>query len=230
VIDISAPDPRTGQTIQIDHIKANWGQFVNDIPVKIVLNFKGTMPLNPADASTAQLRNLGFQSLALSADLNTDWDAATRVGTGAFAFEAPQLGGLSTTVKLGNIPRSAFSIRPGQLNAIFPDLEIGAVQLKLRDNGLVKFVRSTLGGDPKSDPLAAFKQALLDPSKPDGNLTAILDGASRFLAEPGQTLSISLQAKRKVPVSQFTAPGAFQEPDALVTMVEAFTTSVAVAR
>ncbi len=233
VSDISMPDPRTGpplgKTVQIDHLKASWGQFVNNLPSKIVLSFKGTTPLNPNDPSTAALRNLGFQSLSFSADTTTDWDAATRVGTGAFAVDALQLGALSANVKLGNIPRSAFSVRPGQLNAILPDLEIGALQLKLRDSGLVKIARGVLGGDAQSDPLAAIKQALVDPSKPGGTLSALLDGASAFLAKPGQTLNVSLKAKGRIPVSQFTTPGTFQAPDALVTMLDAFTAEVAVA-
>jgi hypothetical protein len=230
VSDISMPDPRTGQTVQIDHLKASWGQFVNDLPSKIVLSFKGATPLNPNDPSTAALRSLGFQSLSFSSDMTTDWDAATRVGTGAFAADVMQLGAFSANVKLGNIPRSAFSVRPGQFQTILPDLEIGALQLKLRDNGLVKIARGALGGDAQADPLATIKQALVDPSKPGGNLSLILDGASKFLMNPGQTLSVSLKAKGRIPVSQFTTPGAFQAPDALVTMLDAFAAEVAVAQ
>jgi hypothetical protein len=133
-------------------------------------------------------------------------------------------------LKLGNIPRSAFSIRPGQFNAILPDLELGAFQLKLRDNGLVKIARGALGGDAQADPLAALKQTLVDPSKSAGNLSAILDATSRFLANPGQTLTVSFKAKGRIPMSQFITPGAFQAPDALDTMLDAFAVDVGVTR
>lgn len=227
--DIAAPDPRTGQMVQIDRLKASWGQFVGDLPTRLRLSFKGATPLNPSDPNTALLRQNGMRSVALTMDTTTDWDAASRLATGTTALDLDQLGGLSANISLGNVPRSAFSVRPGQLNAILPDIEIGPLQLKLQDKGMMKLVRGALGGDPQADPLASLKQALIDPAKPASNLATLLDGASRFLAKPGQTLTLKLVPKARVAVGQFTAPGAMQAPDALVNALEAFTMDVAVA-
>jgi hypothetical protein len=175
------------------------------------------------------LRQNGLQSVILSLDTTSDWEAASRLATGTTALDLDQLGSLSANLAFANVPRSAFSVRPGQLNAILPDIEIGPLQLKLQDKGMMKLVRSALGGDPQADPLAGLKQALVDPGKPASNLAILLDGASRFLAKPGQTLSLKLAPKARVALGQFMAPGAMQAPDALVNALEAFTVDVTVA-
>jgi hypothetical protein len=229
IIDIAAPNPRTGQMVQIDHLRAGWGQFVSDLPTKLRLSFKGSIPLTGADPNTALLRQNGMQAVSMSLESDSDWDAATRTSTGSAALDLDRLGSFSTNLTFGNVPRSAFSVRPGQIDAILPDIEIGGFRLKVQDKGLMTLVRTALGGDPQADPLAAFKQMLVDPSKPASNLATVLNGCSRFLATPGQTLTLKFAPKGRVAIGRFLAPGAMQGPDALVNAFEAFTIEAAVA-
>ncbi len=229
IIEVAVPHPQTGQIVQIDHLKANWGQYAGDLPSKIRLSFKGSVPLAAADPNTALLRQNGLQSISMNLEGDSSWDAGTRTLTEAASLDLARLGTLAVNATMGNVPRSAFSVRQGQFDAILPDIEIGAFQLQLQDKGFVKLVRAALGGDAQADPLAAFKQMLLDPGKPASNLAVILNGSSRFLAAHNQTLTLKFLPKGRVAIGQFLAPGALQGPEALVNALDSFALEAAVA-
>ncbi len=233
VLDVAIPLPRTGQIVQIDQAKTTWEQFVGDLPTKIGMSFKGSMPVDPNDPTMAVLSLSGLKTLAMALEAKSDWDPATRTSPASVSLSLDQLGSLTADGIFANVPRSAFSIQPGVQNVVLPDVEIGPLSLKLQDKGLIKLARAMLGvdasGAPAADPLAAFKQALVDSAKPATNLALVLDAASRFIATPGQTLTLKFSAKAPVLVGYFMGPTAPKGPDALVTTLDLFNIQVAVA-
>ncbi len=81
---------------------------------------------------------------------------------------------------------------------------------------------------PKPGVIADLKQRLVDPAQPSANLVAMLDSASRFNGEAGQTLSLKLTAKSEVTRAQFLGPFAFVIPGALAGALEKFTLEASV--
>ena len=229
---IAMPAPPTGQIVQLDTFNVGWGRFVNNIPSTARWKLNGIFPLDAADPSAQALRKLGIPNLKIASEASLNWIEADRLLDTKLDVSIGQLGALSSTFGLGNVPRTAFSTQPDQLAAAAAGFEIGPLSLTMRDQGAVKAFNTMTNANapssvdpaaPKADPLAALRQALVDPAQPNSNIATLLDSVSQFLAAPGQTIALRLVPKAPINLAELTAPDALQQPGAIAALLEKFT-------
>ena len=133
-----APFKNTGKPVNIENFSLDWGQFVGSIPTKIRLITRMTTPFDPADASLKPLIAAGLDKAVIDNELGATWTEATKT----FALEPVSfdLGGLlkaNARLSFGNVPRGVFTLNPLQAVTTVEQIEVGTIELVLRDMGAV---------------------------------------------------------------------------------------------
>ena len=207
---VVSPFKNTRQLVTIDTISLNWGQLVGSIPSKANVVVKMVAPTDPTNPTQRPLTMAGIDKLAIDLDLGAAWTESS----GAFAL-APatiDLGNLAKAqarLALANVPRGVFSLDPVQAMGQAGQIETGAIELSLRDSGVVDLVVAQFARMQNVSRDAA-RSAIVEMIRAQGeriaasNLDArvAVDALAGFVATSGQTLTIKLTPLGKVPVVQ----------------------------
>ncbi len=202
---LTAPDKTTGKQTNIDTFSLDWGQFVGPIPSKLHLTAKMSGPFNRADPNQRLFITAGIDKIAIDTDLGAAWSEASR----SFALDLAklELGGLSSAtarLSLANVPREVFSTDPTQAMSAAAQIEMGPIELTLRDEGgLDVFIaqyarRQNLSREAARQALA---QSIRDAGTPDA-LKPAVEALVNFIQTPGQTLVIKVTPLAKAPALQ----------------------------
>lgn len=207
---VVSPYKTTRQLFTIDTISLNWGQLVGSIPSRANLVVKMVTPTDPANPALQPLIMAGVDKLAIDLDLGAAWTEST----GAFAL-APATVDLGNLAKaqlrfaLANVPRGLFTTDPVQAMGQLAQVETGALELSLRDSGVVDLVVAQFARMQNVSRDAA-RSAIVAMIRAQGekiaasNLDArvAVDAFAGFVETSGQTLSIRLTPLGKLPVLQ----------------------------
>jgi hypothetical protein len=207
---VVAPYKNTRQLVTIDTISLNWGQLVGSIPSKASLVVKMVTPTDPTNAAQRSLIMAGVDKLAIDLDLGAAWTESS----GAFALmpASIDLGNLAKAqarLALANVPRGVFSADPVQALDQAGQIETGAIELSLRDSGVVDLVVAQFSRIQNVSRDAA-RSAIVEMIRAQGeriaasNLDArvAVDALASFVETSGQTLTIKLTPLGKLPVLQ----------------------------
>jgi len=210
VTGVVAPFKHTKKLVTVDTLSVNWGQLVDSIPSKARVVAKLVTPTDPSDPKQLPLIAGGIDKLAIDLDLGAAWTETSN----SFVLTPATLdvGGIARAqlrVALGNVPREVFSADAAQLMGRATQIETGAIEFSLRDNGGVDSVamQYAKGKNVSRD---AARHALADSvrvhrtelaaANPDAG-TAV-DAIASFVETPGQTLVIKLTPRAKAPLMQ----------------------------
>lgn len=138
------------------------------------------------------------------------WTEATKT----FALEpvSLDLGGLlkaNARLSLSNVPRGVFTLNPVQAVTMAEQIEVGTLELVLRDMGAVDIALAQYARTLAVSRDAA-RQSFIDELKTGGeraaannpDAVAAVQALTRFLESPGQTLIVKLTPRAKVPALQ----------------------------
>lgn len=205
------PHNTARQPITVDTISLNWGQLVGSIPSKANLVVKMVTPTDPATPALQPLIMAGVDKLAIDLDLGAAWTESS----GAFAL-APatlDLGNLAkaqVSLALAKVPRDLFTTT-GRSEAMdqLAQVETGAIELSLRDRGVVDLIVAQFARMQNVSRDAA-RSAIVEMIRAQGekiaasNLDAkvAVDALAGFIATSGQTLTIKLTPFGKLPLLQ----------------------------
>jgi hypothetical protein len=206
-----APYKNTGQPVTIDTFNLSWGQFVGPIPTRARTTVKMTGPVDLSDPDPFKmLASAGMKSATIIFDLGAGWTEAQKT----FALEPATLevGGLFTAAlraSVGNVPREVFSINPLQAVIMAAQIEVGPLELALRDTGgvdlaVAQFARTQNMGreEARQAIIQNIRETGMKLSGANADAMAIAGAIARFVELPGGTLSIKLTPRGKVPVMQ----------------------------
>lgn len=207
---MAAPYNGTNQLLSIDVVGLDWGQLVGPIPSngKVVARF--AIPTNAGNLAMMPLAAAGIDKLAIDLDLGAAWTESS----GAFAL-APatiDLGNLARAqarLALANVPRTVFTVDPVQAMSQAGQIEADAIELSLRDSGVVDLIVAQFSRIQNVSRDAA-RNAIIEMIRAQGekiaasNLDAkvAVDALADFVATSGQTLTIKLTPLGKVPLVQ----------------------------
>lgn len=207
---VVSPYKNARQLVTIDTISLSWGQLVGSIPSKANLVVKMVTPTDPSNPTQRPLVMAGIDKLAIDLDLGAVWTESS----GAFALTPAtlDLGNLARAqarLALANVPRGLFTADPVQAMAQAAQVETGAIELSLRDSGVVDLVVAQFARIQNVSRDAA-RSAIVDMIKAHGErITAsnadarvAVDALAGFVETPGQTLTIKLTPRAKVPLMQ----------------------------
>ncbi len=207
---VVSPYKNTRQFVTIDTISLNWGQLIGSIPSKANLVVKMVTPTDPSSPTERTLIMAGVDKLAIDLDLGAAWTESS----GAFAF-APatiDLGNLARAqagLALANVPRGVFTADPAQAMGQAAQIETGAIELSLRDSGVVDLVVAQFSRMQNVSRDAA-RSAIAEMIRAQGerltaanlDAKAAVDALAGFVETSGQTLTIKLTPRAKVPLMQ----------------------------
>ncbi len=208
---VVAPHNTARQPITVDTIRLNWGQLVGLIPSKANLVVKMVTPTDPANPALQPLIVAGVDKLAIDLDLGAAWTESS----GAFAL-APatlDLGNLAraqVSAALAKVPRELFTTTdPSEAMGQLAQVETGAIELSLRDRGVVDLVVAQFARMQNVSRDAA-RSAIVAMIRAQGekiaasNLDArvAVDALAGFVETSGQTHIIRLTPLGKLPVLQ----------------------------
>jgi hypothetical protein len=207
---VVSPYKTTRQLFTIDTISLNWGQLVGSIPSKANLVVKMVTPTDPANPALQPLIMAGVDKLAIDLDLGAAWTEST----GAFAL-APATIDLGNLAKaqvgfaLANVPRGLFTTDPVQAMGQAAQVETGAIELSLRDSGVVDLVVAQFARMQNVSRDAA-RSAIVEMIRAQGEKIAgasadakgAVDALAGFVETSGQTLTVKLAPRAKVPLMQ----------------------------
>jgi hypothetical protein len=207
---VAAPYKTTNKLVTIDTLSLDWGQLVGSIPSKANVVVKMVTPTDPTNPTQRPLTMAGIDKLAIDLDLGAAWTESS----GAFAL-APatiDLGNLAKAqarLALANVPREMFSLDPAQVMGQAGQIETGAIELSLRDSGVVDLVVAQFARIQNMSRDAA-RSAIVEMIRAQGekvaasnlDAKAAVDAIAGFIATSGQTLTIKLTPLGKVPVLQ----------------------------
>ncbi|MDF0520379.1 hypothetical protein P0R31_24355 [Bradyrhizobium yuanmingense] len=208
---VVAPHNTARQPITVDTIRLNWGQLVGSIPSKANLVVKMVTPTDPANPALQPLIVAGVDKLAIDLDLGAAWTESS----GAFAL-APatlDLGNLARaqlSVALAKVPRDLFTtMDPSEAMGQLAQVETGAIELSLRDRGVVDLIVAQFARMQNVSRDAA-RSAIVAMIRAQGEKVAAsnldakvaVDALAGFVETSGQTLSIRLTPLGNLPVLQ----------------------------
>ncbi|MGM4956771.1 hypothetical protein ACT4MK_15540 [Bradyrhizobium barranii] len=207
---VVSPYKNTRQLVTIDTISLNWGQLVGSIPSKANLVVKMVTPTDPSSPAQRPLIMAGVDKLAIDLDLGAAWTESS----GAFAL-APATIDLGNLAKaqarfaLANVPRGLFTTDPAQAMGQAAQVETGAIELSLRDSGVVDLIVAQFSRMQNVSRDAA-RSAIAEMIRAQGekvtaanlDAKAAVDALAGFVETSGQTLTIKLTPLGKVPVLQ----------------------------
>ncbi|MGX1322281.1 hypothetical protein AB7M17_005734 [Bradyrhizobium sp. USDA 377] len=207
---VVSPFKNTRQLVTIDTISLNWGQLVGSIPSKANLVVKMVTPTDPANPAQRPLIMAGVDKLAIDLDLGAAWTESS--GTFALAPATIDLGNLARAqarLALANVPRGLFTTDPVQAMSQAGQVETGAIELSLRDSGVVDLVVAQFSRMQNLSRDAA-RSAIVEMIRAQGekvtaanlDAKAAVDALAGFVETSGQTLTIKLTPRAKVPLMQ----------------------------
>lgn len=207
---VVSPYKNTRQLVTIDTISLDWGQLVGSIPSKANLVVKMVTPTDPANPALQPLTMAGIDKLAINLDLGAAWTESS--GSFALTPATLDLGNLAKAqarLALANVPRTVFTADPVQAMSQARQIEAGAIELTLRDSGVVDLIVAQFSRIQNVSRDAA-RNAIVEMIRAQGekiaasNLDAkvAVDALAGFVATSGQTLTIKLTPLGKVPVLQ----------------------------
>jgi hypothetical protein len=207
---VVSPYKNTRQLVTIDTISLNWGQLVGSIPSKANLVVKMVAPTDPANPTQLPLTMAGIDKLAINLDLGAAWTESS--GALALAPATIDLGNLARAqlrLALANVPRGVFTADAGQALSQAGQIEAGAIELSLRDSGVVDLVVAQFSRMQNVSRDAA-RGAIVEMIRAQGekiaaanlDAKAAVDALAGFVETSGQTLTIKLTPLGKVPVLQ----------------------------
>lgn len=207
---VVAPYKTTRQLFTVDTISLSWGQLVGSIPSKANLVVKMVTPTDPANPALQPLIMAGVDKLAIDLDVGAAWTESS----GAFALSPAtiDLGNLARAqarFALANVPRGLFTIDPAQAMGQAAQVETGAFELSLRDSGVVDLVVAQFARMQNVSRDAA-RSAIVEMIRAQGEKIAgasvdaggAVDALAGFVETSGQTLTIKLTPRAKVPLMQ----------------------------
>lgn len=207
---VVSPFKNTRQLVTIDTISLNWGQLVGSIPSKANLVVKMVTPTDPSSPAQRPLIMAGVDKLAIDLDLGAAWTESS----GAFAL-APATIDLGNLAKaqarfaLANVPRGLFTTDPAQAMGQAAQVETGAIELSLRDSGVVDLIvaqfsrMQNVSRDAARSSIAEMIRAQSEKvTAANLDAKAAVDALAGFVETSGQTLTIKLTPLGKVPVLQ----------------------------
>jgi hypothetical protein len=167
-------------------------------------------PTDPASPVQRSLVMAGVDKLAIDLDLGVAWTEQS----GAFLLSPAMidLGSLARAqarLALANVPRDMFSLDPAQVMGEAKQIDAGAIELSLRDNGIVDLVVAQFARIQNVSRDAA-RDAIVEMIRTQGeqiaasNLDAkpAVDALASFVETSGQTFTVKLTPLGKVPVMQ----------------------------
>ena len=204
---VAVPYKNTDKLVNLDTFNLNWGQFVGAIPSKVDLASRMVVPVDPSDPNLAPLAATGLDKLSVSADLGTAWTEASNTFTLAYNTDIGDLFKAQTHITLANVPRGVFStdLTVSMLQA--QQVQTGPVEFTLRDTGGVGLAIAEYARKQNFDRDAA-RRDIVSIIKAEGDAVqtpdaaAAVDAIARFIETPGQTLTIKLTPKGKLPAIQ----------------------------
>lgn len=207
---VVSPYKNTRQLFTVDTISLNWGQLVGSIPSKASLVVKMVTPTDPANPVLQPLIMAGVDKLAIDLDLGAAWTESS----GAFAL-APATLDLGNLAKakarfaLANVPRALFTTDPAQAMGQAAQVETGAFELSLRDSGVVDLVvaqfarMQDVSRDAARSAIVAMIRAQGEKiAGANGDVRTAIDALAGFVETSGQTLTVKLTPRAKVPLMQ----------------------------
>jgi hypothetical protein len=202
--------------VQIDTFGASWGQFVGVVPSKARIVSKISGPISLTDPEPLKtLAESGIFTLATSVDIGVAWSQDTR----AFALapatvDIGKLFAVSLEASLGNVPANIFSTDPAVVMAAASGVEIGPIELSLRDQGGLELAAAQFAKERGQPPeagramlaamLAQNAEATLQASP---ELRPLYEALGRFVEGNGETLTITLVPRGRVPLMQLVEAG-----------------------
>lgn len=208
---VVSPYKNTRQSVTIDTISLNWGQLVGSIPSKANLVVKMVTPTDTANPALRPLIMAGVDKLAIDLDLGAAWTESS--GAFALAPASIELGDLAKAqarFALANVPRGLFTTtNPVQAMGQAAQVETGALELSLRDSGVVDLVVAQFARMQNVSRDAA-RNAIVQTIRTQGERIAAsnadvrmaVDALAGFVETSGQTLTIKLTPRAKVPLMQ----------------------------
>ena len=204
-----APFKTTNKQVKVDTISLDWGQFVGPIPTRAHLIAKLTAPIDATDPSQKPLIAAGLTTAAIDVDLGAAWTEAS----GAFVldpvkFDFGDVLAASARVSLAHVPRGTFSPDLPQAMAMATQIEVGPLELTLRDTGGVDLVVAQYALAQTVSREAA-RRALVDSIRTsalantdNAGVLAAAEAIARFIETPRGTLTLKLTPLAKVPAMQ----------------------------
>lgn len=206
---VVAPYKDSSKPVNIDTLNLNWGQFVGPIPSRARLTVKMTGPIDGTDPDPFKmLVAAGKNQAAINLDLGAAWTESARTFVVApVTAEIGDVGTAAARISLSNVPREVFSINPLQAAIMAAQIEAGVIEIALRDIGGVDLAVAQYARTQKVTPDAA-RRAIVENIKTSGmqmantnpDAMAIAGALTRFIENPGGTITVKLTPKGKVPV------------------------------
>jgi hypothetical protein len=206
---VAVPFKNTGKPLNVDLVNLDWGQFIGPIPSKVRLVAKFSGPLDATHPGGRILIAAGMDKMAIDFDLGVAWDEASRsLILEPGAFEVGDLVKLSARVSLANVPRQIFSFNPQQAATMAAQVEAGAIELALRDLGVIDVAVAEHARTQNVSRDAARQAIITDirssattaADNPDA--LAAVDALARFIETPRTTLTLKLTPLGKVSAVQ----------------------------
>jgi hypothetical protein len=213
--DIDIDSKATGRPAKIVAYDMSWGQFIGPLPSRLTFMAKLVTPIRPDEREPyfSDLAKAGVKELTSDINLTLSWNESTQTFTLApLDLNVGNTAGFSAKARLNNVSRAMFTTEPASLMAAAVAVDVGPIELSLRDTGGVDMALREFGrmqgvsSDGARTMLAALitaQAAAFTQDNPD--LQILADRLVEFLNNRGATLTISIEPKARVNLMQSIA-------------------------
>ncbi|AWI61293.1 hypothetical protein [Sinorhizobium fredii] len=200
------------------------------IPTDIRFSYEDLSVPVPADAqdeTSVQLRNLGFEELVVSSNIQAAWDEPNQtLAIKDISVSGKDVGGLSLSGLMGGVTKDFFSGDTAMAQVALLGLTAREMNLKIEDKGGmakgIKFYADQNGmtEDQARGMLTMMAAAVLQQLAADQpKLQGPVDALSRFIAKPG-TFTLAVRSKAETGIGAFDLIAASENPVLLLDKVD----------
>ena len=204
-----APFKTTTKQIKVDTLSLDWGQFVGPIPTRAHLIAKLTTPIDATNPAQRPLIAAGLTTAAIDLDLGAAWSEASETFVlDPVKFDFGELLKATARVSLAHVPRGLFSPDLPQALAMATQIEAGALELTLHDDGgvdlaVTQFARAqSLSREAARRALVESIKAGAKANSDNADVLAAAEAIARLVENPRGTLTLKLTPLGKLPALQ----------------------------
>lgn len=201
------PPQGTRSQVQIDTLSASWGKFAGLIPPQIRISSKIQTPIDPttADPGLRLFADGESKTLTIGFDLGAAWDKTTQtLAISPVSADIPGLYSATARMTLNNAPPALFSSDPAAVVQASTQLELGRIELSLRDLGGIEVMLTKIAKERQmsaADVRKSLAQTARALAATNPDLQTLAAAVARLLDTSGRTLNIALVPKQRLRIA-----------------------------
>jgi hypothetical protein len=212
---VTVPMKPGQKPVVIDVFDLSWGQYVGLLPSKARMTLKLSGPIDTGSGNefARYLVQSGITSVTANLDVGAGWTEASHTFVVTpLSLDVTDWFSANASVSLGDVTREIFTLDPTILSTQAMGLEVGIIEITVRDSGAIDRFLAQLAKDRNLSPDDARRSLLIDMDQAaqpllsaNPELRSVFSTAVKFMETSKGTFSVKVIPNGKIQIINLIA-------------------------